>query len=534
MLKKIALQVSALLLGCALVASAAWAQVSWHANNFYRKGAVVVENGVAYIALNNSLNKPPAVSPQFWVERSKFDPSAQSIGIQQAQTPFGYSQQMNMGVAQTPNQANAAPQVEGWDDKKIYTKGRVVSYDGAIWRASYWSQGEAPGSSEAWSPTTTTKWSPHVAYVKGQSVIYNGIAYIAQWWTKGDIPLNDKTGAWQPSQGGTPDLNPNNRGLPAQSVTNGNNNTIAANPIINSSNPNQYAAITQKLDINSHSAWRADFSYAPNAIVSYEGAVWRKTGTIDSRKAPPEEGQWTPLTLTKWYPNVVYSKGMTVLVAGEIWYSQWINSNIYPKTDSTGVWIQVDENGNRVFTSEKSVYSNTHVYVKGDKCMYDGISWLSSYWNQNEAPGTTQAWVPMGLTRWYSEVAYDPREAASYRSRVVYKGIEWQALWWTKGDTPSLSPVWKPLSVTDWIAALAYNGSDEVIYDGARWRAQWWTQSEEPSKFEVWLPLTVSNWYATRAYSQGQTVNYQKTTWVALYWTKGEVPGQSPAWQKKT
>ncbi len=507
------------------------AQVVWNSNNFYQKGSVVLSDGVAYIALSRNLNKEPKLSPQFWIARSMYNSNMQSVNVQPVNPiSTGYSTDLNFGISQNLNSNSL--QMENWSSTKAYTKGKIVAFDNAVWRASYWTQGETPGSSEAWIPTVTTKWTPFIAYTKGQAAIYNGITYTAQWWTKGDIPLGDKTGVWLTGLRSSIDLSNGQKiYVPANQPS---NQTLSNSPTQNQNQTQvlQYSIENQKLNPSAYPAWRADVSYSLNAIVNFADAVWRKNGDLDTRVNPSEDGQWTPVTTTKWYPKVAYQKGMVVVVNKSNWYSQWYNVNIYPPTDSTGVWVEIDSNGNRVYTSEKSEYSLAHIYVKGDKTMYNGHSWLSMYWNQAETPGTTMAWVPLTITKWYSVVSYDPRDVSTYRFHVMHNGIEWEALWWTKGDIPSKSSVWKPLALTEWISAYAYSAKDEVLYDGAKWRAKWWTQGDIPLNSDVWEPLTISNWSSQRVYVAGDQVNFGGFTWTAQWWTKSETPDISSVWKK--
>jgi chitodextrinase len=505
------------------------AQVVWNSNNFYQKGAIVLNDGVAYVALSRNLNKNPKISPQFWIARSIYSSNVQSINTQQENpVAIGFSSDLNFGINQ--NVSSTSSQIENWSSAKAYTKGKIVAFDSAVWRASYWTQGEAPGSSDAWTPTVTTKWTPYVAYVKGQSAIYNGNTYTAQWWTKGDIPLSDKTGVWLVGLQSSTDLangqknylQPNQPG----------NQPISSAQTQTQSQVLQYAIGDQKLDPNAYTKWRADTSYALNALVNFADAVWRKNGNLDTRANPSEDGQWIPITTTQWYPKVSYQKGMAVTANNAIWYSQWYNINIFPPKDSTGVWVEVDSNGNRIYTSENSDYSLRHIYVKGDKTMYNGHSWLSMYWNQGETPGSSMAWVPLTVTKWYANVSYDPRDINTYRFHVLYNGIEWEALWWCKGDIPSKSAVWKPLSLTEWISAYAYSAKDEVLYDGTKWRAKWWTQNEVPSNSDVWEALSIANWSSQRSYTAGDQVKFTGSTWIAQWWTKGETPGISNVWKK--
>ena len=46
---------------------------------------------------------------------------------------------------------DAANEYPAWDPDKVYTGGEKVSYDGSVWKAKWWTQGDKPGSSQ-WGP----------------------------------------------------------------------------------------------------------------------------------------------------------------------------------------------------------------------------------------------------------------------------------------------------------------------------------------------------------------------------------------------
>ncbi|ORY04982.1 glycoside hydrolase [Basidiobolus meristosporus CBS 931.73] len=143
-----------------------------------------------------------------------------------------------------------------WTQAGSYPGGSVVSYSGYIWKALWWTQGQAPGVSAGyWSaisgcsgngpnptvtptpvPTTTSKptttdttkttssvpttitttttsqptntptpggscagvaaWVSSVAYNGGQKVSHNGRLWQAKWWTQNDTPGNNGQNVW--------------------------------------------------------------------------------------------------------------------------------------------------------------------------------------------------------------------------------------------------------------------------------------------------------------------------------------------------
>lgn len=80
-----------------------------------------------------------------------------------------------------------------WDNTKIYVNGDRVSYNGHIYEAKWWTQGETPGLTDAWqlvsdSDDSYEVWNSTKAYIGGDMVIYNGQVYKAKWWTQGETP----------------------------------------------------------------------------------------------------------------------------------------------------------------------------------------------------------------------------------------------------------------------------------------------------------------------------------------------------------
>ncbi|SDG37822.1 chitinase family 18 [Paraburkholderia phenazinium] len=127
-------------------------------------------------------------------------------GIQQ--TPYAFAAifgQLNghwgSGVTQDPSYgggssggtpAAGAP----WSAAQIYTAGMTVTYQGATYKAQWWTQGDIPGQSAVWvlvsGPVPT--WSPTMSYSGGSCVMYFNVKYCAQWWTQGNTPSSG--GVW--------------------------------------------------------------------------------------------------------------------------------------------------------------------------------------------------------------------------------------------------------------------------------------------------------------------------------------------------
>ncbi|KAF9135818.1 hypothetical protein BGW39_011407 [Mortierella sp. 14UC] len=93
-----------------------------------------------------------------------------------------------------------------WSASTAYSAGAKVSYNGRQYTAQWWTQGNVPSSGSPWvdngacsgtgptqTPTPgscagTSAWSASTAYSGGAKVSYEGFIYTAQWWTQGDAP----------------------------------------------------------------------------------------------------------------------------------------------------------------------------------------------------------------------------------------------------------------------------------------------------------------------------------------------------------
>ena len=141
------------------------------------------------------------------------------------------------GTADTSS-SSVAP----WDAAAVYTQGDRVSYNGTVYEAKWWTQGDVPGADE-WGPwqavdvkkdaaendvieetddttdttdetsaggsatATAAAWDAAAVYTQGDRVFYEGKVYEAKWWTQGDVPGADEWGPWQVVDGAAKDAN---------------------------------------------------------------------------------------------------------------------------------------------------------------------------------------------------------------------------------------------------------------------------------------------------------------------------------------
>ncbi|MEV6523679.1 glycosyl hydrolase family 18 protein [Longispora sp. NPDC051575] len=92
--------------------------------------------------------------------------------------------------------------VAAWNAATVYSGGQQASYNGRVWKAKWWTQGETPGVAAVWenisacgpatsSPPgtcTAAAWNAATAYSGGSVVSHSGKKYRAKWWTQGETP----------------------------------------------------------------------------------------------------------------------------------------------------------------------------------------------------------------------------------------------------------------------------------------------------------------------------------------------------------
>lgn len=98
------------------------------------------------------------------------------------------------------------PEAPAWDASQIYTAGDEVSYQGAVFVALWWTQGQVPGNpTGAWAEVgalvpaagdDVRAWAASWVYTGGEIVAYEGRTWQAKWWTRNQAP-GDAWGPWE-------------------------------------------------------------------------------------------------------------------------------------------------------------------------------------------------------------------------------------------------------------------------------------------------------------------------------------------------
>lgn len=71
-----------------------------------------------------------------------------------------------------------------------YTGGELVSYNGLVYKAKWWTRGSAPDATDAFELVSdvTLPYSDATTYQGGDRATYQGGLYEAKWWTRGSNP----------------------------------------------------------------------------------------------------------------------------------------------------------------------------------------------------------------------------------------------------------------------------------------------------------------------------------------------------------
>lgn len=80
-----------------------------------------------------------------------------------------------------------------WNSNNVYNSGDTVLFNGVQYKANWWTKGDQPDQSGAWSQVipndgNVRAWRADLVYNAGDQVSYQGTIYTAAWWTKGNQP----------------------------------------------------------------------------------------------------------------------------------------------------------------------------------------------------------------------------------------------------------------------------------------------------------------------------------------------------------
>ncbi|MCX2978682.1 lytic polysaccharide monooxygenase [Candidatus Marimicrobium litorale] len=78
-----------------------------------------------------------------------------------------------------------------FDASTVYNGGEMVSYDGLIYRAKWWTVDDAPDATDAFELLSAVRleYSDTTVYPADTEILFQGSIYRSNWWTRGSSPL---------------------------------------------------------------------------------------------------------------------------------------------------------------------------------------------------------------------------------------------------------------------------------------------------------------------------------------------------------
>ena len=263
-------------------------------------------------------------------------------------------------------------------------------------------------------------WKSSSVYFGGDKVVYNGKIYQALWWTQGDNP--EEQGPWKYIGQASGDTNPNDDNDNDNSDNNNNNNSDNNNSDDNNNNDHQ--------DVGDIPGWKPSTAYFSGDKVVYNGkiyqALWWTKG--DNPEEQDELGPWKYIgpasaddnnnnnnndnednndqqdvgDIPSWDSSTAYFSGDKVVYNGKIYQALW--------------WTKGDN------PEEPGEYPPWKYIGQASGNSNSGNNDNNNNNNNQQDIGDTPSWN--ASTAYFSG------------DKVVYNGKIYQALWWTKGDNP--------------------------------------------------------------------------------------------------
>ena len=231
-----------------------------------------------------------------------------------------------------------------YDPNKVYYGGDLVTYKGNTYRCNWWTQGDNPETSGAWTLVSkpnddgSETYVPGSVYNGGDKVVYNGNIYQALWWTN-TVPGSDDSWKYIGPHDGS-----------------GSNPTPIPTP---------------------------EPTKAPTPVPT-------KTPTPVPTQAPSPTPPPTQGNEGDTYdPNKVYYGGDLVIYKGNTYRCNWWTQGDNPET--SGAWTLVSKPND----DGSETYVPGSVYNGGDKVVYNGNIYQALWWT-NTVPGSDDSWKYIG------------------------------------------------------------------------------------------------------------------------------------------
>ncbi|NKB40954.1 MAG: hypothetical protein GKR86_07910 [Ilumatobacter sp.] len=184
---------------------------AWSSYATYVAGDVVSYDGVLYEAkwwTRSFAPDTPVINPWDtpWKELSTMPPTTMPPTTMPPTTAPPTTAQPTTAPPTTTSGVSA------WSSYETYVAGDVVSYDGVVYEAKWWTRSFVPDTpvinpwDTPWKelstmpPATTmpaiNAWSSYATYVAGDVVSYDGVVYEAKWWTRSFVPDTSVINSW--------------------------------------------------------------------------------------------------------------------------------------------------------------------------------------------------------------------------------------------------------------------------------------------------------------------------------------------------
>src|SRR5262249_6723318 len=109
-----------------------------------------------------------------------------------------------VGFTDVTTTAQVTITAPAWASTTAYAADDLVSYQGKVWKALWYTRNEAPGSKKngAWQEWATADdgnavWTDTRVFNAGDKAWYQGRLYVAQWYSRGEAPGTKKAGTWK-------------------------------------------------------------------------------------------------------------------------------------------------------------------------------------------------------------------------------------------------------------------------------------------------------------------------------------------------
>ena len=140
-----------------------------------------------YGLLNEELSPYQSTDPVVAVKIKDIAPGSGEDGQDDSASSDGSGGDPGQDSGSNPG-GGSLPGNSTWDSGKAYLEGDRVEFDGKVFEARYWTEGNQPGLMDSPWQEITDEWRDFNEYKGGDIVVYDGKQYQAWYWTKNTTP----------------------------------------------------------------------------------------------------------------------------------------------------------------------------------------------------------------------------------------------------------------------------------------------------------------------------------------------------------